>query len=227
MENLTPTLDNERLQQAVNDAAMKGAMKAIDEFYTSYNSPFVKAISEQLELKGIKGIIELPDIVALINQKAEEAIMEIANTAIVNTYLPKIKKAITKAEPKINFSEILKAFADEEKESSFDDFSCDVDEDDRFGWLDIKLKGEDTETRFTLHKNRESKTYHLLSLPNTGNVGQIKINIGDAKVEMPMIRTNLDNYFDCYLASLVIAKSEITMDQDYFSEDMFEDRCRC
>ena len=44
----TPVLDGEELSKKVNEFAMKGALKSIEEYYTGYNSPFMKAINEEL-----------------------------------------------------------------------------------------------------------------------------------------------------------------------------------
>lgn len=44
-----PELDAERLNEAAKEAAMKGALECINEYYTGYKSPFKKAITEELE----------------------------------------------------------------------------------------------------------------------------------------------------------------------------------
>ena len=44
-----PKINVKKLQKAANDAANKAYLAEIEDYYTSYNSPFKKAIKEQLE----------------------------------------------------------------------------------------------------------------------------------------------------------------------------------
>ena len=58
MKDLVPVIDTEVLQEKVNQAAMKGALSTIEDFYTGYNSPFKKAIKEDLESKEINYLVD-------------------------------------------------------------------------------------------------------------------------------------------------------------------------
>ena len=108
MEHILPVINLEDLQNKANQSAQKGAMEAIEKFYTSYDSPYKKAIEENLKEKGLNGSIKIPDIVGLLNNKINDEISKIANTAVANTFIPYVVKMLTNAEPIVKLSKILK-----------------------------------------------------------------------------------------------------------------------
>src|SRR5690606_11147379 len=91
-ETITPVLDLDFLQKKANEHAMKGAEEAIKEFYSSWNSPYRKAIEQNLINKGVDNNFDIPDIIAVLNQKISNEIDLIANTAISKTFIPFVKE---------------------------------------------------------------------------------------------------------------------------------------
>lgn len=237
MENLLPNLDLEVLQQRTNEAAMKGALQAIDEYYTGYNSPFKKAISEKLEGTTLSGGIDLPDIIALINEKLGKELDEIANTAIGKTFIPQLSSIIFRQPKEVKFSDILKEFI-KAYDISADDgryASVDIKPGNVSDWLNVIISCGAHEHTITLHSVFETKKdaapkRQLLSLPykyrSISDYGQkMKLILPEerAELELPFSRSVLDDKFCRYIAALVIGRSHIEMDCEDFEESMFQD----
>ena len=143
MKDLIPTIDPEVLQEKVNQAAMKGALSTIEEFYSGYNSPFKKAIKEDLESKEIRHTFELPDIIATINDSLTTEIDRIANIAISKSFVPLVKRFLTRTDDEIKFSDILKQFIESFPNSDRDYFDVSIKRHEKYSWLSITVSSED------------------------------------------------------------------------------------
>ena len=234
---ILPVLDTEVLQEKATEFAMKGAVESIKEFYSGYNSPFRKQIDEQLTQTKISSGIELPDIIALINESLTKEIDLIANTAISKTFIPLVQKFLVRENKEISFSEILKEFVRVTEAKNYDDCEISIKES-QHGWLDVELSSEEKVYSICLHqdynsKKEEKQKYQLLSLPRDYNskekYGQtMKLSIDGATLEMPFTKDVLHDDFTAYIARLVIGNCLITMDCKDFDEDMFtNDECHC
>ena len=229
-QTFLPVLDYEALQKKANEAAMKGAMQAFEEFYSGYNSPYKKAIEEDLKNKSISYTFELPDIIAALNDSLSKEVDKIANEAIAKTFIPLVHRFLQRAKPEIAFSEILSQFVDCMSSSDRDDFSVDIDEDSRWKWLNIKLKCEDKEYRITFHldSNSKEKRYKALSMPyDKSTYGRMmKLSVEGATLEMPFTSDILGDSFMSFMANIVMSGSLIIMDTEYFDDDLFSN-CHC
>lgn len=234
---ILPLLDMEQLKKATNEAAMRGALKAIEEYYTSYRSPFIEAITDQLKEQQIGGIIELPDIVALINKSLSAEVDKIANSAVANSFIPLVSKILAREDKEVRFSDILQDFVDEFKYETPDpdDFSVLIKEHPVHEWLDVTINAPERNYRFTLHRHNESKKenlkkYRLLSLPYglyDSSSRKMKLSIDNATLELPFTPDVLSDKFTAKLARLVLSDSLITIDTEYFDESMFPQPCHC
>lgn len=236
MDNLMPVIDTELLQKKVNEAALKGALSTIEDFYTGYNSPYKKMIKEDLENKEIKHSFELPDIIATINDSLTSEIDRIANTAISKSFVPLVQRFLTRTDDDVKFSDILREFIECSPESDRDYFEVNVKKHEKYSWLDINLSSEDKTYRLTLHSDYKSEKegivkYILLSLPYTDNSRNqtMKLSVENGvTLELPFTRDILKDNFTSYLARLVMSGSLITMDVTDFEDWMFpETGCRC
>jgi len=237
MDNLNVTVDSNILQEKAKEFAMKGALKAIEDYYTGYDSPFKKLIIEQLSQNSIDAhSLSLPDIIALINEHLTIEIDAIANTAVAKTFIPLVTRFLTRQEKAADFSDILKEFIEtagySDKEP--DDFNVCIEENEKWEWLTIEVSDLKRSYTFTLHMDSESKKaghkkYKLLSMPHTEKteVGKMKLQIDNASLELPFTRDILKDQFVSYLAGFVISDTIITMDTRDFDEEMFPDRCHC
>jgi hypothetical protein len=233
---IVPVLDMKVLQEKANEYAMKGAIESIKEYYSGWDSPFRKKIDEELKKQAIGWSLDLPDILALINESLKNEMSVIANNSIAQTYIPMVQKLLTRADKEINFSQILKEFIECVEPEHMDDCDLSVNENTSYGWLDVSIEHEKRSYQLTLHKNREVKKgevqkYHILRLPynSYGDSGKDKMTfeMHGGKLDMPFERDVLSDKFLSYIASLIICDSSITMDTKYFDESMFPERCHC
>jgi hypothetical protein len=240
MDNITATVDTAEIQKKANEFAMKGAISAIENFYTGYDSPYKKAITESLKGKEVDAtFFSLPDIIAAINDGLTKEIDRIANTAIAQTFIPMVSKFLTRQEKEGKFSDVLKEFIETAKYNATDapeDFDCQVEKDRIHGWLNVKISDSEREYTFTLHQTYESKNepdakakYHLLSLPSTYKTEHLKmkLSIDGVTLELPFMRDILSDKFVSSMAGYIISDTNITMDTENFDEDLFPERCHC
>ncbi|MGN7818823.1 hypothetical protein ACTJJB_01765 [Chitinophaga sp. 22536] len=239
MENniqILPTLDMAVLQEKANEYAMKGAIEKIKEYYTGYDSPFKKEISRVLEAQQVGVCFELPDIIARINEGLTNEIDKIANQAIAQTFVPMVSKFLTRADKEVKFSDILRFFIEyvDDKESYPYDYNASVNEDSKYGWLNVELSGPGKNVKFTLHesrRNKESKTYSALSLPHTygsqSRYETMTLSDNGSELKIPFTPNVLRDEFTGYMARLVLSQSEIVIDTTEFDDSMFPERCHC
>lgn len=237
-QQILPVIDTDALQQKANEYAQKGAEEVLKEFYTGYESPYKEAIDANLKNKGLNDFpFGLPDIVGILNEKIIEEFDGLANSAIAQTLIPYAKSLLTRQEENVKFSDILTKFIEKEFDKEDDDpedFTCEVNKDSRHDWLNITLSSPSDSYELTFHthkKEDEIQKYQILSLPREGKDSyrkEMKITVGDVKIEIPITTGLLKNDFTAFLASILISKSKITMDVTDFDEDMFpRDHCHC
>lgn len=228
-----PILDTKKIQEAANEAATKAQIKAIDDFYNRYESPYQKVIQEELKKQDL-GRLELPKIMGLINEGLNHKMTEIANEAVAKSFIPLIDKFFTKAEKEVNFSYILKKIIAVHSIESYSDINCEVVKHDRYDWLDVRisLKSNAALTyenkylyQFTLHTvyKNESK-FQFLNLPNNYATypRMMKVSRDGVTFEIPFTPNVLQDEFIAFVAQMLLAQSEITMDVEDFDYEMFE-----
>lgn len=237
MDNLLITVDTDVLQEKAKEFALKGAISAIENFYTGFDSPYKKAITEQLQANTVDShALSLPDIIGLINEHLTIEIDAIANTAVAKTFVPLVTQFLTRQEKVANFSDILKEFIETAGygDKHRDDFNCICEKDKTHGWYNVEVSDLKRSYSFTLHENYESKKtdrikYQLLSLPYTEKTDRsmMKITVDNASLEIPFTRDVLKDSFVSKLAGYIISDTIITMDITYFDDDMFTQECYC
>lgn len=233
---IVPVLDMAVLQEKANEYAMKGAIESIKEYYSGYNSPFRKKIDEDLKKQELGWSLELPDILALINESLTKEMEVIANTAVSHTYVPMVQNLLTRVNKEIRFSEILKEFIECVEPDHMHDCEVSVKENSSHGWLEVNIEHEKRSYELTLHKDHDSekkgeKKYYILSLPynsfSDSRKDKMTFEMEGGKLEMPFQRDVLKDKFLSYIARVIICRSVITMDTREFDEDMFPERCHC
>lgn len=234
MSNITtPTLDNEAIQAKITESANKGALKAIEEYFTGYNSPFVAAFTEELKNTKMNRSFSVPDIVSVVNKAISDEIDKLTAVAISKTFIPQLNNVLVREEKQIKFSDILKKFiyiysADERHE-----FSLDIEKHREYDWLTVKIASSSNQYKFILHTDWKSQQqglvrYTILSLPNDSYSSKmVKINVGQASVEIPFTTNILNDQFYSYIARLILSESIIDLDCQEFEDDMFESNCQC
>jgi|GEM_PF-2373704 hypothetical protein len=238
---ILPVLDTAILKEKANEFAMKGAIETIKEYYSGYNSPYRKAIEEELKNKTIGYSLELPDIIALLNDSLSNEIDAIANAAVAKTFIPIVKKLLTREPAEIKMSEFLKQFVDD---SDFGINNHDMDDYDVFEerndgtFVYLEISNTEKKYRLGFHKQtNDGVTYHeLFTLPEVNKIKStnrfmdtktMKISVDGVTLELPFTKDILSDNFTSYVARLIIAKTRVIFDNINFTEDMFPESCHC
>jgi len=235
-------IDADKLSEKAQEFAMKGALSVVEEYYTGYHSPFKKALTAQLEEHKVAWRMELPDIMALINDSLSAEITQVANTVVAKSFVPLMNRMLSRADKEMLFSDLLKGFI-KDNDAEYDDCRINIEEPtgDIYLHMTVKLscKEETWELRFMSDykdhlKLPKDRRYNLSSLPSrqstarTYEAPKMKLSIDGATLEMPFTRDVLSDSFTASCASYMIANTKFQMDCDDFDEDMFEnDRCTC
>ncbi len=243
-KNILPVLDTDVLQQKANEFAAKGAIKAIEDFYTGYDSPYKKAITENLQNKGTEYSIKIPDIIGILNEKISNEVDIIANTAVSKTFLPMVREFLTRADAEMKLSDILEEFIEstdykDDEDHDKDDYSLEIKkEDGSFLYIIISDGKLSYEIGFYIQSKKEEpiKVGHIFTLPRLTNKADkyasitrtMKISLdGGATLELPFTPKVLEDNFMTFIAKLIIAKTNVTIDVDGFNDDMFPEREEC
>lgn len=242
---ILPVLDTEALQKKANEYAMKGAEEALKEFYMGYNSPYRKAINDNLLNKGTGHSFEIPDIIGVLNDEISKEIDIIANTAISKTFLPLVKEFLTRADAELKLSDILTEFIDctgfkYDDDLQQEDYTLDIKkEDGSFTYIILSNGKQKYEIHFFIdseNKKKEKKTAYIYRLPEAldkngyanSYTKTMKVTLDGVTLEMPFTPNVLSDKFTKYISRLVMCKSNIIFDVDDFNEDMFpENECHC
>lgn len=246
---ILPKLDNEVLQQKANEYAMKGAEESLKEFYTGYDSPYKKAIEENLKTKGVDSNFDIPDIIGVLNDKFTKEIDQIANQAIAKSFIPLVKNFLIRENHEIKFSDILKKFIDRTNfeynqkynDADREDFSCEEVQEDRKYNSFVSYRITDGKIGYELRfYKKDENTTTILSLPpkldDRGNYydrsdvrEKMTVSLDGVSLELPFTRGILEDDFLSYIARLVIGNNNIIFDCTDFDDDMFpyDDHCHC
>lgn len=107
---IVPSIDMSKVQELANQYAMEGIRKALENFYTSYDSPFRKAVLEHFNEQVPSFQLDLPGIMAMLNEALSTMCDNIVNKAIATSYIPLINDLLTQTKKEICVSDIVKKF---------------------------------------------------------------------------------------------------------------------
>ena len=120
-------LPEEKIQQLAEKYAMEGAEKAIREYYTGYNSPYMKMMEEHLKAIAPNPRFDLPDLTAAINKALSDRIMDMANEVVAKTYVKLFNRIFTPNEyNQVTATMLFQQFGDYIKDREGDDFDSDA-----------------------------------------------------------------------------------------------------
>lgn len=241
-KDILPVIDTEILQQKANEYAMKGAEEALKEFYSGYNSPYRKAIEENLKNKGVDTSFDLPDIVAVINDRLTQEIDLIANTALSKSFIPLVKRFLTREDEDVKFSKILKEFIEvsdfDINEIDIDDYTTEKELSSTESFFHYKISNGKIGYNLHFYKNNDKTT--IIYLPRRLNENGkyygsyeskevMKISLdGGATLEVPFTKGILEDSFVSFIGRLVLGNTNIIFDVNDFYEDLFpKDECHC
>jgi len=244
-----PKIDVEKLQKKANEAAEKAYLNEIEEFYNSYNSPYRKAIKDELAKKGLNNDIELPDILGRINTALAEEMDRLANNALSETYIPILSNALDVLPKRMKMSGFLKKVIEDvfdkyDDSTGPEDYNFYVEKNKNHGWYNAVLVTPEHEYNITLHtawstdltdEERRSKKVFLYcatipdqSYNNFKSPTKMTLYKDDVKLEMPFTHNIIQDKTLNVLFKLVLGKTIIELDTGCFDDDWFpQDECSC
>ena len=229
--------DEKRLQEMAQQYAMQGAEKAIKDFYTGYDSPFMNAIQRELKEKMETNLFfELSQMTAAINQALNDKVSEMANTVVANTFLPMLNRMFSQERKTVvTTQDLYEHFGDAMKEDLDDDFDPERMELEikkspgtysDHQYLYFRYDG-DTKYELSLMSNSDPKTdehgntfYMITSLPgcsqyrmdNYPRERQMRIRLKEGvTLEMPFTPDVLRDEFMRYVAGLLLTNTLVTV----------------
>jgi len=230
-----PKIDVKKIQETANAAAEKAYLKEVEDYYTSYNSPYREMVKNELKKQEFKFCMELPDILSKINSALKDEIDRIANNSIANTYIPMLNSALVGMKKELKLSEMLKEIISElePEREDMDEYSFSYTKNERHGWLSCELQTASSYYEFTLHEvsgKESSNKYQLLSFPHNKKSSNsvVKLFKDDVRIEMPFTPNIMEDKVLKIFFKMMLSNSHIEMDVDSFYEDWFpEDDCQC
>lgn len=236
-----PNIDTNILQEKVNECALKGALKVIEEYYTGYNSPYMEALKQALKDKEVSIHFDIPDILAVINDSISSKFDQIANQAVASTYIPYLSKMLTRVDQEIKLSDLLQEFISCYEIKEYDHFSCLSLQIERNSYsydiptVNILFDGCLLYS-ITLSKAfKEKDKYTILGMPSkkydlkeenkysrfsTDTSFTTKLlDDRELKISTPVTQNILADNFFSYLISLKINDTKIVLDCSDFDED--------
>lgn len=224
-------LPEEKIQQLAEKYAMEGAEKAIREYYTGYNSPFMKRMEAHIQAIAPNPRFNLPDLTAAINKALADKITDLANQVVAKTYIPLFNRFLTPSGTNVVSTEnLFQEFGDYIKDREGDD-EFDSDELDfeamegTFGLRSLlfKYKGEvefDLSIWASERNEKGDQLYIISRLPGTSQwdhlsnkARMMKLTLTDgATAEVPILDDVLSNDFMAYCAKLLICKTKVEID---------------
>lgn len=234
-------LDEEKIQQMAEKYALEGAEKAVREYYTGYNSPYVKAMEEHLKKQLPSRWFDLPDLTAAINQALNNKIATLCNQVVAQTYIRVFDRIMSgNGSGVVSSQEIYQHYCGYVKDREDDDFDgeeleCEVEHSPYgFNYLLMKYNGE-MEFRLSLYEDGRNEQgdqlYSITSLPHTGQFAHLdgKLPMMSIKLDenrtasVPITPDVLSNEFMAYIANILIHGKKIIIapyhNYDSYSED--------
>lgn len=241
-QSIMPVIDMEEVQKAANEYAMQGIRKALQNFYEGYNSPFIKAITEQMSSQVPSFTLDLTGVMALLNEALVSTMDEVVNQAVAKSYIPLVRKLLTRSRDKVKVSEIVKEFIDTYsylQSRDEDNFTVLLKKDQILDWYELTLESEKDEVniQITLHTDDKPGTgeYKIICMPGCDEFGnrfgrmKCTFNTDDGKpvvMEMPYGYGILRNNFLRFIANIVTFQIPVIIDKYDFDDIIngFEDK---
>lgn len=234
---IVPVIDMEEIQKAANEYALMGVKNTLKSFFTGYDSPFTKQVREHFESQIPSFNMDITGIMALLNDALVSMTDQVVNQAVAQSYIPAVKKLLTRIDDKVKVSDIVRKFLEVYGDIDGwdgDKFEVELAKDSRFDWYTLQLRSTEEEASFriSLHcKSEKDNEYQILSIPFEENslnkFGSMKVsfeleNGKTAKMEMPYGSGIILNSFLSYIARIVTFQATVIIDTTDFDELLYE-----
>lgn len=236
-QSIMPVIDMEEVHKAANEYALEGVKDTLKSFFTGYNSPFTKLVREHFESQVPSFNMDITGIMALLNDALVSMTDQVVNQAVAQSYIPAVKKLLTRIDDKVKVSDIVRKFLEVYGDIDGwdgDKFEVELTKDSRFDWYTLQLRSTEEEASFsiTLHcKSEKDNEYQILSIPLEENslnrFGSMKVsfeleNGKTAKMEMPYGSGIILNSFLSYIARIVTFQATVIIDTTDFDDLLYE-----
>lgn len=230
-------LDEEKIQQMAEKYAIEGAEKAIKDYYTSYNSPYVKAVEEHLKKQLPSRFFDLPDFTAAINEALEAKIDGMCDRIVAQTYIRVFNEMLTGKEKGYEYSnDMYRHYCEYVKDREGDDFEPDMlgieEENSHYGFKYLRfIYNVETEFRLDLYESGKGEDgvqmYEITKLPHTGQYAHLDGKLPNMSIKLddthtaavPITHDVLSNEFMAYIAKLLINGTKIIVSSHHYWED--------
>lgn len=226
-------LDENKLQEMAEKYAYEGAEKAIRDFYSGYDSPFMKKVQKEMEEKlETNYFFKLPNLTAAINEAINNKVTEMANAVVANTYLPMLNNMFTGVDDKeVTTQDLFDCFG---KTIQDDDLNFDPDE------LEIRIE-KGAYICYHVSFVYRDEVYYMISLCETNDKHglynitglpdrrksivydpqkQMRIVLKNGhKIEMPFTPDVLRDSFMQYIAKLLLNNSLVKISKYHEYEE--------
>lgn len=237
MELKPVTLDENELQELAEKYAIEGAERAIKDYYTRFDSPFVKACEKRLMEMAPSYNFDLPDLTAAINRALSAKIETLCDKIVANTYIEAFNRVFVGWGYEKGIAEsqdLYRNYAEYVKDREGDDFDSEQlgikVRKSSYGFMYIEFSYEG-ENEFVLslmengYDDKGENLYKITSLPhaskwNSGKMPMMSITLKDgARAEMPMSANILDCDFMAFIAKLLLHNVKVRINSYHHWED--------
>jgi hypothetical protein len=237
MELKPVTLDENKLQELAEKYAIEGAERAIKDYYTRFDSPFVKACEKRLMEMAPSYNFDLPDLTAAINRALSAKIETLCDKIVANTYIEAFNRVFVGWGYEKGIAEsqdLYRNYAEYVKDREGDDFDSEQlgikVRKSSYGFMYIEFSYEG-ENEFVLslmengYDDKGENLYKITSLPNaskwnSGKMPMMSITLKDgARAEMPMSANILDCDFMAFIAKLLLHNVKVRINSYHHWED--------
>lgn len=220
-------IPEEKIREMAEKYAIEGAEKAIREYYTGYQSPYVKRMTAYIESLHLEPHFDLPDLTAAINKAISHRVSEMANDVITHTYLPRLNRILSGyPDNTVETQQLWQRFCDYTKDVEGDDFDEDAlqikVERESYGFVYVHLYYDERERiKVTLMRQGQDQDGHPLyvitGLPGSNiwesrveNCRYMRIRTDDGKTfETPVMDDVLSNDVLSWLCTIMLNKVKV------------------
>lgn len=225
-----PVLDMNVIQKAAQDAAMKAALKEVEDYYLGYSSPYRKKLHEYLEKNAPSAKLELPEFSELISKSLSAEIENIVNKTCAERFAQELRSCFSHLKEEEDGTILLTTlannmmagidFEDSDKNNSFD---LEVSDGYFPSWkkVHVTIFEYDVERHydFTLTNNVSDDTYSIISMPTKIDdehytTNKVNIRSETSTISFPMFSGVTNDRILLVLARCVMFNARIRIDRD-------------
>lgn len=230
-----PILDMNVIQKAAQDAAMKAALKEVEDYYLGYSSTYRKNLHEYLEKNAPSIKLELPEFSELISKSLSAEIENIVNKTCTERFAQELRSCFSHLNEEEDGTILLTTLAnnmmagiDFEDTGRNNSFELEVSEGCFPYWKDVHVTifeyDVDKHYDFTLTPNSSDGTYSIISMPTKIDdehytTNKVNIKSETCTISFPMFSGVTNDRILLILARCVMFNAHIRINEDHISKE--------